>query len=53
MLTEHIFVIWSGIRIKSEVSRMKTSLDPPAVFLLNVSRRFLCCSYFLFHAFSM
>ena len=43
MWTEHIFVIWSCIRIKFHISR--TGLSP--IFLLTVPRRFLCHSSYL------
>ena len=48
--TDHIFVIWSCIRIKGEVSREKLVLAPlpQVVFLLTIPKPFLCCSSSLF-----
>ena len=54
MQTDHIFVIWSCIRIKGEILRAsKTGLSPrpsstQVVFLLTGPRRFLRCSSCLF-----
>ena len=49
MLTEHMFVIWSRIRIKGEVLVSETGLSLTVVyFLLTVPRWFLYCSH-LFH----
>ena len=44
MHTEHIFVIWSCIRIKGEVSHEKNWFKFDAVVHLTIPMRFFCCS---------
>ena len=40
-----MFLIWSCIRIKGEVSRGQTKTKAPIVFILTVPRWILCCCY--------